>query len=292
MLNRNTGLPSEGVKGPKLKKTVSRVLLYIVIGGICFIFLVPVYGVFTTAFRLNREIIQNGFWVFPNPPRLDNFLEIFRQGKIQIFLLNTLIVTGSATVLSVGLGCLTGYAFGKLKFPLSGALFLILIAGMFFPAQVVLIPIFRLFNTLKLMDKLAALIIVHVAFGLPICTLVLTNYFRDVPEELRSAAMIDGCGDWRFLGLIMLPLAKPAITALVILQFTWIWNDFLWPLILIQTESKLTIQMGVMQLRGQFGLAWGTQAATCLVATVPTLVLFFLMQKHFIRGLTMGAIKE
>jgi multiple sugar transport system permease protein len=137
-----------------------------------------------------------------------------------------------------------------------------------------------------------ALIIVHVAFGLPICTFIMTNFFRAIPSELRSAAMIDGCNDWGILLRIMIPLARPALTALAILQFTWIWNDFLWPLILIQTEKKLTIQMGVMQLRGQYGLAWGTQAATSLVATIPTLLIFLFLQKHFIRGLTMGALKE
>ena len=115
---------------------------------------------------------------------------------------------------------------------------------------------------------------------------------RAISGELRSAAMIDGCHDWRILFSIMIPQARPALTALIILQFTWIWNDFLWPLILIQTERRMTIQMGIMQLRGQYGLAWGSQAAAYLVATIPTLLIFLFMQKHFIRGLTMGAIKE
>jgi multiple sugar transport system permease protein len=260
--------------------------------AVCLSFLLPVYGVFTTAFRLNKEIVRSGFWAFPTPPVIDNFLRVWNQGKIQWFLLNTVIVTAGATIASVALGSMTGYAFGKLRFPLETALFILVIAGMFFPPQIVLIPIYKFFTAIRLLDSLAALIIVHVAFGLPICTMVMTNFFRAVPSELRSSAMIDGCHDWRILRSIMVPLARPAIVALTILQFTWIWNDFLWPLILIQTEKRMTIQLGVMQLRGQYGLAWGTQAAACVIAIVPTLLLFLFMQKHFIRGLTMGAIKE
>ena len=163
---------------------------------------------------------------------------------------------------------------------------------MFFPPQIVLIPLFKLFNAVHLLDSRAALVIVHVAFGIPICTLMMSNFFRDIPDELRQSAMIDGANEWKILFRIMLPLAKPSLTALVILQFTWIWNDFLWPLVLMKTEAKMTIQMGIMQLRGQYGLAWGSQAAACLIATIPTLLIFLFMQKYFIRGLTMGAVKE
>lgn len=267
-------------------------ILYVVIIGICFLFLVPIFGAFSIAFRLNKEIIREGFWVLPIPPTLDNFLHVIREGKIQEFFNNTVIVTVFATIFSILMGCLTGYAFGKLEFRWKNLIYIIVIAGMFFPPQVVLIPLFKLFNAVHLLDTLAALVIVHVGFGIPICTLMMSNFFRDIPDELRQSAMIDGCSDWRILFNIMLPLAKPAITALIILQFTWIWNDFLWPLVLMKTESKMTIQMGIMQLRGQYGLAWGNQAAACLIATIPTLLIFLFMQKYFIRGLTMGAIKE
>lgn len=258
----------------------------------CLLFFVPVYGALTTAFRLNRDIVHEGFWSLPLPPVIDNFIAIFKNGKIFLFLRNTVIVTLMATLFSIGLGCLSGYAFAKLSFKRSNILYMLIIAGMFFPPQVVLIRLFKLFDGIGLIDTLAALIIVHVAFGLPICTLMMTNFFKTVPTSLRYSAMIDGAGEWRVLAQIMMPLTKPALTALCILQFTWIWNDFLWPLILIKSENFMTIQMGVMQLRGQFGLAWGTQAAACLIATIPTLAIFLFFQRHFIRGLIAGAVKE
>lgn len=274
------------------RNLLTTIILYFLIFVVCFIFLVPIYGAFSIAFRPNKEIIRQGFWVLPNPPTLGNFLHVIKEGKIQTFFNNTLIVTTLATLLSIFMGCLTGYAFGKLDFKGKYFIYIIVIAGMFFPPQIVLIPLFKLFNAFHLLDSRTALVIVHVGFGIPICTLMMSNFFRDIPDELRQSAMIDGCNEWRILFKIMLPLAKPSLTALVILQFTWIWNDFLWPLVLMKTESKMTIQMGIMQLRGQYGLAWGNQAAACLIATIPTLLIFLFMQKYFIRGLTMGAVKE
>ncbi len=268
------------------------ILIFILMIIICSLFFIPIYGAFTTAFRLNKDIIREGFWVFPTHPVLDNFITVWKAGKIQKFLVNTVFVTVSATIISIFMGSLTGYAFGKMRFKGSSWLYIAVVAGMFFPPQIVLIPLFKLFNSLNLLDTVFSLILVHIGFGIPICTLMMTNFFRDVPSSLRQSAMLDGCNDWQILFRIMFPLARPSLTALIILQFTWIWNDFLWPLILIKSEHRMTIQMGILQLRGQYGLAWGNQAAGALMATIPTLLLFIFMQKHFIHGLSMGAVKE
>ncbi|MCP4401960.1 MAG: carbohydrate ABC transporter permease [bacterium] len=283
---------SEKSAGRQKRDLLTTIILYAIIVALCIVFLVPIYGAFSIAFRPNKEIIREGFWVLPNPPTVSNFLHVITEGKIQTFFNNTIVVTSLATALSIFMGCLTGYAFGKLDFKGKYFIYIIVIAGLFFPPQIVLIPLFKLFNAMHLLDTRTALVIVHVGFGIPICTLMMSNFFRDIPNELRQSAMIDGANEWIILFKIMLPLAKPSLTALVILQFTWIWNDFLWPLVLMKTESKMTIQMGIMQLRGQYGLAWGNQAAACLIATIPTLLIFLFMQKYFIRGLTMGAIKE
>lgn len=274
------------------RRRAQTVIKLLLVTLLCVIFFIPIYGAFTTAFRLNRDIIREGFWTFPSNPTIENFLTVWRDGKIKMFLLNTVFVTVSASVISIFLGCLTGYAFGKLSFRGSSALYILVVAGMFFPPQIVLIPLFGLFNRLKLLDQVISLVIVHVGFGLPICTLMMTNFFKDIPTSFRQSARLDGCSDWQVLFKIMLPLARPSITALLILQFTWIWNDFLWPLILIKSEPRMTIQMGILQLRGQYGLAWGNQAAGSLIATIPTLLLFIFMQRHFIHGLSMGGVKE
>jgi multiple sugar transport system permease protein len=275
----------------KLNKIVSKLFIYGFLILLAFLFLLPVYGVITTALRPNSEIIKEGFWALPNPPKMDNFIVIFAGGKIQQFLFNTVLVTLPATALSISMGILAGYAFGKMKFRFDLLLFILIIAGMYIPPHVVLIPIYIFFNGLGLLDTITSIVIVHIGFGIPICTMVMTNFFRSLPNELRDVGMIDGCNDWQIMLRIMLPVAQAALVALAILQFTWIWNDFIWPLVLIKTEAKMTIQLGVLQLRGQYGLAWGTQAAAYLIATLPTLTFFLLLQKHFVHGMTFGAVK-
>jgi multiple sugar transport system permease protein len=170
-------------------------------------------------------------------------------------------------------------------------LFLVIVAGLFFPPQVILIPLFRLFNAMGLIDTLWPVIITHVAMGIPICTLLMRNFFATVPNALREAAILDGANEWTVLTRIALPLSLPALAVLATLQFTWIWNDFLWPLIFTQSDDKRTIMLGIVNLKGQYTVAWGVQGALSLIASLPTLVVFLFFQRYFIKGMTMGAVK-
>ena len=162
---------------------------------------------------------------------------------------------------------------------------------MFFPPQIVLIPLFRLFNRLGLLDTLWSMIIVHIAMGIPICTLLMRNFFATVPGALREAAIVEGASEWRVLTGVALPVSLPALAVLGTLQFTWIWNDFLWPLIFTQSDDKRTIMLGIVSLRGQYTVAWGVQGALSLLASLPTLLVFLFFQRYFIAGMTMGAVK-
>jgi multiple sugar transport system permease protein len=181
--------------------------------------------------------------------------------------------------------------FSKLSFRGSEALFIFVIAGLFFPPQIVLIPLFRLFNEIKLYDTLWPMIIVHTAFGLPICTLIMRNYFATIPSAIREAAVIDGAHELDILTKVMLPVSLPAIAVLVTLQFTWIWNDFLYPIIFTRSVEARTIMVGLISLQGQYTVAWGEQGAMAVMASIPTLLVFIFFQRYFIKGLTMGAVK-
>jgi ABC-type glycerol-3-phosphate transport system permease component len=207
------------------------------------------------------------------------------------YFLNTLLVTVPGTMASTALGVLAGYVFAKLPFRGSNMLFLVLVAGMFFPPQVILVPLFRLFNGLGLIDTLWPVFIVHTALGIPICTLLMRNFFATVPTALREAAILEGASEWQVLTRIVLPLSLPALAVLATLQFTWIWNDFLWPLIFTQSDEKRTIMIGIVNLKGQYSVAWGVQGALSLVASLPTLLVFLFFQRYFIKGMTMGAVK-
>jgi ABC-type glycerol-3-phosphate transport system permease component len=142
-----------------------------------------------------------------------------------------------------------------------------------------------------LYDTLWPMIIVHSAYGLSLCTLVMRNFFDKVPDELLEAALVDGASHPRILWSIALPLSRPALGALATLQFTFIWNDFLYPLIFTRSEAAQTIMVGILSLGGQYSTAFGAQAALSIIASLPTLLVFFVFQKQFIKGLTAGAVK-
>ncbi|MDP3525049.1 MAG: carbohydrate ABC transporter permease [Hoeflea sp.] len=267
------------------------VVIFIVLVCLAVLFLAPTAGVLLSSVKTTREIALGDLWSFPTRLYLGNFVEVLNKPAVHQYLINTLLVTVPATAASIGLGVLAGYVFAKLPFRGSEALFLVIVAGMFFPPQVILIPLYRLFNAVGLIDTLYPVILIHIAMGMPICTLLMRNFFATVPNALREAAILEGASEWQVLTRVALPLSLPALAVLATLQFTWIWNDFLWPLIFTQSDDKRTIMLGIVNLKGQYSVAWGIQGALSLVASLPTLVVFLFFQRYFIKGMTMGAVK-
>ncbi len=255
------------------------------------LFLAPTVGVLLSSLKSTRDISLGNLWSLPDNLYLGNYLEVLTNPAVHTYLINTFLVAVPATIGSIGLGILAGYVFSKLPFRGSNLLFLVLVSGMFFPPQVILIPLFRLFNTMGLIDTLWPVIIVHIGLGIPICTLLMRNFFATVPNALREAAILEGASEWQVLTRVALPISLPALAVLVTLQFTWIWNDFLWPLIFTQSDNKRTIMLGLVSLKGQYSVAWGVQGALSLIATLPTLIVFLFFQRYFIKGMTMGAVK-
>lgn len=265
--------------------------LFVCLCVLAFLFLLPTIGVLLSALKTTQEIAAGDLWSLPNTLYWDNFKEVLKNPSVKTYYINTLLVTIPATIGSIGLGILAGYVFAKLPFKGSELLFLILIAGMFFPPQIILIPLFKMFNAVGLLDTLWPVIIVHIAMGIPICTLLMRNFFATVPNALREAAILEGANEWQVLTRVALPISLPALAVLATLQFTWIWNDFLWPLIFTQSDGMRTIMLGLVSLKGQYSVAWGVQGALSLLASLPTLVIFLFFQRFFIRGMTMGAVK-
>jgi ABC-type glycerol-3-phosphate transport system permease component len=268
-----------------------RVAIFVSLAVLAVLFCLPTLGVVLSSLKAQPEIAAGKLWSLPEDPSLASYAELLGQARIWRYLANTVIVTVAATAASIALGVLTGYVFSKLPFRGSNALLLVIVAGMFFPPQIVLIPLFRLFERAGLLDTLWPMIIVHTAMGLPICTLIMRNFFATVPAALREAAIIDGAGDWQVLMRIVLPVSLPALAVLATLQFTWIWNDFLWPLIFVQSDEMRTIMLGLVSLKGQYTVAWGTQGALSIIASLPTMLIFLFFQRYFIQGMTAGALK-
>ncbi len=255
------------------------------------LFLAPTVGVLLSSVKTTRDIAMGDLWSIPDALYLQNFVEVLSNPSVHRYFLNTLIVTVPATIASTALGVLAGYVFAKLPFRGSNLLFLVIVAGMFFPPQVILVPLFRLFNGLGMIDTLWPIFLVHTALGIPICTLLMRNFFATVPNALREAAILEGASEWQVLMRVAVPLSLPALAVLATLQFTWVWNDFLWPLIFTQSDEMRTIMIGIVNLRGQYTVAWGVQGALSLVASLPTLIIFLFFQRYFIKGMTMGAVK-
>ena len=255
------------------------------------LFLAPTVGVILSALKSNRDIAFGTLWTIPRTLDLSNFSVALSHPSVRIYFVNTFLVTAPATAGSIALGILGGYVFSKLPFRGSELLFLVIVSGMFFPPQIILVPLFRLFNRLRLLDTLWPMIIVHIAMGIPICTLLMRNFFATVPNALRESAIVEGANEGQVLLRVALPISLPALAVLGTLQFTWIWNDFLWPLIFVNSDDKRTIMLGIVSLRGQYSVAWGIQGALSLLASLPTLLVFLFFQRFFIKGMAMGAIK-
>ena len=255
------------------------------------LFLAPTVGVILSALKSTRDIAFGTLWTIPRTLDLSNFSVALSHPSVRIYFVNTFLVTAPATAGSIALGILGGYVFSKLPFRGSELLFLVIVSGMFFPPQIILVPLFRLFNRLGLLDTLWPMIIVHIAMGIPICTLLMRNFFATVPNALRESAIVEGANEGHVLLRVALPISLPALAVLGTLQFTWIWNDFLWPLIFVNSDDKRTIMLGIVSLRGQYSVAWGIQGALSLLASLPTLLVFLFFQRFFIKGMAMGAIK-
>jgi multiple sugar transport system permease protein len=266
------------------------------------IYAAPIIGILLTSVMTNAEISARGVWHIPEAATFENFLDVWNTTATPRYLLNSFMVTIPATALSVLGGVLLGYVFSHFRFPAAELLFLVVIAGMFFPPQAMLIPLFRMFNSPveifgfqilpTLYDTVYPMIIIHMSIGLAITTLLLRNFMSALPSGLREAAIVDGAGEWSVLFRVILPLTLPALAVLATLQFTLIWNDFLWPLVLTRSEEAKTIMAGINALQGQYSVAWANQAAMAVIASIPTVVIFIAFQRYFIAGLTMGSVKE
>jgi ABC-type glycerol-3-phosphate transport system permease component len=266
-------------------------LLTLALLGLAVIFLIPAWGVLFTSLRTDADIAFNGVWAPSDNVTVDNYLSLIFDVRVHSYMRNSFLVTIPATIISIAMGTLAGYTIAKLRVRGGNLILLVIVSGLFIPPQILLIPLFQLFNFMGLYDTLWPMIIVHSAYGLSLCTLVMRNFFDKVPDELLEAALMDGASHPRILWSVALPLSRPALGALATLQFTFIWNDFLYPLIFTRSEEAQTIMVGILSLGGQYSTAFGAQAALSVIASLPTLLVFFIFQKQFIKGLTAGAVK-
>ncbi len=257
-----------------------------------FIWLLPLLAIFMTSIRPVIDINTGNVFGIPSQFNLiENYTTVFAKTDAWLYMTNTLIITIPTVIISVALACITGYALAVYKFRWALPLFFVFVAGNFVPFQILMLPVIDMSNRLEILNTVPGLVMFHAAFQTGFCTLFMRNFMKALPFELIESARIEGVDEFRIFWYLVLPLVKPAIAALSVLIFTFIWNDFFWATVLLQDDAKLPITVGVRSLNGEFVSQWHLISAASLLAAVPPVIMFFLAQKHFIAGLTLGATK-
>lgn len=268
-----------------------RLILYIILIAATIVWLIPIIVAVLTSMRTNDDIMMRGFLALPEKISLASFSEAWDRGGLQHYIPNSFIITLPSLVLTLFLASLAAYALARFRFRGRKLFYFLFVGGTMLPFQILLLPVFRLSDALGIYDTYFALIAIHTAFQLGFCTFVLRNYMMTVPVQIMEAAYIDGCSELGIWWKIMIPLTIPAFAAIATLEFTWIFNDYLWPLILIRTAEKMPVTSGLAILQGQFVQDWTVIISGALIATIPTLAVFIFLQRYFIEGLTLGSNK-
>ncbi|MFF1632534.1 carbohydrate ABC transporter permease [Leifsonia sp. NPDC058248] len=251
----------------------------------------PILVVVVTSFRTFDDVSANGIASLPHTFTLQTYVQAWNQGGLFQALVNSMVVTIPTVILSLLLSAAAAFGLSRFRMPLRRTILLVMLAGNLLPVQMLLIPISRITQQINIYDTLGALIVVQVAFGIGFYTFVLYGFMRTIPHELQEAATLDGAGTIRIFVQLILPLTRPALAALGALSFTWIFNDLLWSITLLQTSEKLPITAAVLSLQGQYVSSWSVIAAATVVAAIPSTIVFLVFQRSFIGGLALGSVK-
>jgi len=269
---------------------VWRVLVYVILIVLAIGYLLPMYTVVTTSLKTPDEAGQlNRVWELPTKVNWASYSQAW-----EVFgpkLRNSLILTITATILSAIMGSLNGYVLAKWRFPGANVVFPLMLFGMFIPYQSVLIPVFQFMQNLNLGGTITALVITHVVYGLPITTLIFRNYYVEVPTDMIEAGAIDGAGFFGIYRWIVFPLSLPGFVVVIIWQFTQIWNEFLFAVTLTSGTDAEPITVALALLAGGEAVRWNLPMAGAVMAALPTLLVFILLGRYFIRGLLAGSVK-
>ncbi|WP_432197340.1 carbohydrate ABC transporter permease [Streptomyces sp. bgisy027] len=260
-------------------------------GALALLWLLPIALVVVTSLRSFDDIAANGLGSRPHSFTLDNFSLAWIDGGQQRALINSLIVTVPCVLVTLALAAMAAFALSRYEMPLRRSLLLLMLGGNLLPPQILLIPVSKLSEMMGVHDTLPALIGVQIGFGVGFYVFVLHGFMRSIPVEIQQAAVVDGTGPWQIFWRIILPLTRPALAALSALSFTWIFNDLLWAITVLRSDTKMPITAALIGLQGQYVSMWNVIAAGSVIAAAPTVAVFLRFQRHFVAGLNLGAVK-
>jgi raffinose/stachyose/melibiose transport system permease protein len=269
--------------GPRLRSTLLLALYALVAIG-------PLLLVLNNSFRKTRAIYSAPLGM-PSADGLVNFSTAWARASFSTYFFNSVFVTAGALLLGVGSATLAAYALGRFRFRGQRALSALFLAGMLLPIQLGVVPVFYLLQAMHLLDSLWGLMLVYSAHTLPISILLLSVFFRQLPDELEEAARLDGAGRFRIFFSIMLPLVKPALATVIVVQTAPIWNDFFYPLVLLHSSENYTLPVGLTAFMGEYQNDYGALFAALVIVSAPVIALFVLATRHVVAGLTAGVGK-
>ncbi|WP_371530627.1 carbohydrate ABC transporter permease [Streptomyces sp. NBC_01283] len=288
-------------KRPARNRRPGRFGVHIFLMAVTLAFLAPLLLAVYASLRPYEETAQHGYFSFPEHLSFDYYRQAYSDSGMGKYFTNTLLIAVPAVLVTLFLAAFVAFAVSRLRIRGGMILLMFFTAGNLLPPQVLVTPLYVLFlkiplpwwmsDSLTLYDSYWAIIIVNIGFQVGFCVFVLSNFMRTLPQEILEAAIVDGAGVWTQFWRITLPLCRPALAALGTLEFTWIYNDFLWALIFISNPDKLPITSSLNNLRGQFFTDYNLLAAGSVLVALPTVLVFLLLQRHFIAGLTLGSSK-
>ncbi len=280
-------LPHVAVRAPRF--AVGSYGFYIAISVAALIWSSPLFILFFTALKSANDFAQNGTFSLPQTVELSNFAKAWDIG-IRTYFMNSLVLTLIKVPTGVFICSLAAFALTKMRLRGAQVIFTIFVLGLVVPMQMTLVPLTTLYQHLGLIDSLPGLFFLYLGFGLPLGILILRGYFRSIPDEMIEAAFIDGCSWWDVYWRIVMPVSKPAIVSLLILDGISTWNEFILAQIFIRTQTNRTLPLGVVQFSTEFSTAYELLAAGQIITIMPLILLYLFFQRYFVHGMA-GAIK-
>lgn len=266
------------------------VLVGLLLWGYAAVALLPLLLMVLNSLRSSRDIFTDPLGL-PSTLDLSAYGRAWRDASFATYFTNSMLVTVGAVALGTAVSVLAAYPLGRYRFRGSALLSAYFLTGLMLPIRLGIVPIFYLLASLQLVDSRLGLVLVYAASGVPFSVFVLSTFFQQLPADLEEAARMDGAGDFRIFAQVMLPLVRPAVATVVVFQFVPLWNDFIFPLVLLRSTDKATIPVGLTLFVGELQTDWSTLSAGLVLATVPLVVLFLLATKQIVAGLTAGMSK-
>jgi ABC-type glycerol-3-phosphate transport system permease component len=268
-----------------------KLLVYVLVVCVAALAVVPVLWGVSTALKPKGEVVTYPPSWIPEHPTLGNFRVVLRESSMPRYFANSLLLGLGTVLLTLGIAAHAGYALARFRFPGKQVLAFGILATAMIPGISILVPLYALASQVKLYDGFTILILVCTAWQVPTVMWLLKGFFETVPRELDESALIDGCSRWSAFYRVILPLARPGLAAAALLAFVFVWNDFLIAFTLTVSHSRRVVAVGLYQYISQYGIEWGELMAAVILALLPVLAMFWALQRHFISGLTAGAMK-